>query len=392
MKLVMYGAGSIGRGFIGALFAQGGYDVVFIDVNETVVEELNQRGRYFLHIAAETPYESAVSHVSAINGKDAAAVAKAIAGCDILATSLGAAVLPRVAPAIAQGLLLREAAGGGPLDILICENLKDAAARLREWLSNALPADRQDVLQTCGLVEAAIGRMVPVADDAGGEDPLAVTVEEYGFLPVDRAAFKNFVPDLPQLVPHAPFSFFEERKLYLHNMGHAVCAYLGRFQYYEYISTAIADPLIRLAVEGAMTEACSMLSARHGVPFEELRRHALDLLYRFGNPRLADTCARVARDPLRKLALDDRFAGCLRLCPAYGIVPANIAVGMAAAMCAVTADSAEADGLLRTLCGLDEAQSALVAELHRRFAVRDSLPAILAQAAARQHRITGKVV
>ena len=36
MKAIMYGAGNIGRGFIGALFAQSGYDVSFIDVAKPV--------------------------------------------------------------------------------------------------------------------------------------------------------------------------------------------------------------------------------------------------------------------------------------------------------------------------------------------------------------------
>ena len=44
MKAVMYGAGNIGRGFIGALFAQSGYQVSFVDVVEATVQALN-RGR-----------------------------------------------------------------------------------------------------------------------------------------------------------------------------------------------------------------------------------------------------------------------------------------------------------------------------------------------------------
>ncbi|MCI9383732.1 MAG: mannitol-1-phosphate 5-dehydrogenase, partial [Lachnospiraceae bacterium] len=32
MKAVMYGGGNIGRGFIGMLFSESGYEVTFVDV------------------------------------------------------------------------------------------------------------------------------------------------------------------------------------------------------------------------------------------------------------------------------------------------------------------------------------------------------------------------
>lgn len=44
MKAIMYGAGSIGRGFIGALFSDLGYEVVFIDVNDWLVDTMNTEG------------------------------------------------------------------------------------------------------------------------------------------------------------------------------------------------------------------------------------------------------------------------------------------------------------------------------------------------------------
>ena len=39
-KAIQFGAGNIGRGFIGAVLEQAGYHVVFADVNEQVVERL----------------------------------------------------------------------------------------------------------------------------------------------------------------------------------------------------------------------------------------------------------------------------------------------------------------------------------------------------------------
>ena len=94
-KAVMYGAGNIGRGFIGMLFSQSGYRVTFIDVAKPVVEALQQRGSYPVRILDSNTYEDVtVEPVDAIDGNDAAAVAKAIAEADILATAVGAKSRP----------------------------------------------------------------------------------------------------------------------------------------------------------------------------------------------------------------------------------------------------------------------------------------------------------
>ena len=90
--------------------------------------------------------------------------------------------------------------------------------------------------ETVGLVEASIGRMVPVqTEEMKDGDPMRVSVEGYGFLPVDKAAFKGDIPSITNMVPFEPFDFYIKRKLYIHNMGHATCAYLGDLLGLEYI-------------------------------------------------------------------------------------------------------------------------------------------------------------
>ena len=60
--------------------------------------------------------------------------------------------------------------------------------------------------------------------------------------------------------------------------------------------------------------------------------HITDLLNRFTNAALGDTCQRVGGDPARKLGNDDRLIGSATLALEQGIVPAYIAVGAAAAL------------------------------------------------------------
>ena len=113
--------------------------------------------------------------------------------------------------------------------------------------------------ETVGLVEASIGRMVPVqTEEMKDGEPMRVCVEQYGFLPVDKAAFKGEIPDIKNLVPYAPFDFYIKRKLYVHNMGHATCAYLGDLLGLEYIYQAIDVADIRILVQNAMLESAGV--------------------------------------------------------------------------------------------------------------------------------------
>lgn len=90
---------------------------------------------------------------------------------------------------------------------------------------------------------------------------MRVCVERYGFLPVDKSAFKGEIPAIANMVPFAPFDFYIKRKLYVHNMGHATCAYLGDLLGLKYIYQSIAVPQIRILVQNAMLESAMALSS-----------------------------------------------------------------------------------------------------------------------------------
>ncbi|MDR1411514.1 MAG: mannitol-1-phosphate 5-dehydrogenase [Spirochaetaceae bacterium] len=335
MKMAMYGCGNIGRGFIGALFALSGYEVTFIDIADALVDRLRRERRYPLRIVSTGGFEDIeINGVDAVNGKDAERAADLIAETDIMATAVGVKVLKFIAPVIAAGIKKRLASGGKPLNIIICENLMDAniilGGMIKENLSDE-ECERFD--RSVGLVEASIGRMVPVqTPEMQAGDPLRVCTERYGFLPVDRDAFRGGIPEIKNMVPFSPFGFYLKRKLYVHNMGHAVCAYLGGFAGFEYIWAAAGNPDIRLVAQNAMLESAQALGARYQVPVKGIIDHIDDLLLRFSNAALGDTCKRVGADPVRKLSPSDRLVGAASFCLEQGICPAYIAAGAAGAV------------------------------------------------------------
>ena len=335
MKAVMYGGGNIGRGFIGALLSQSGYEVTFIDVAQPVVKALQENRTYPVRYVSTEGYEDVwVQNVTAVDGNDAAAAAEAIANCDIMATAVGARILKFIVPNIVAGLRKRWAEGAGALNIIICENLMDANKVLEGMLKEQLTESECALFdRTVGLVEASIGRMVPVqTEEMKAGEPMRVCVERYGFLPVDKAAFKEEIPAIANMVPFAPFDFYIKRKLYIHNMGHATCAYLGDLLGLEYIYQSIDVADIRIIVQNAMLESAAALSKTYGVPLEDITRHIEDLLHRFTNSALMDTCARVGGDPARKLSKEDRLIGSSLLMQKTGAEPVYIAIGAAAGL------------------------------------------------------------
>lgn len=335
MQAVMYGAGNIGRGFIGALLSKAGYRVTFVDVAEAVVTALQQKQTYPVRYVSSEGHEDVwVSNVTAVNGNDTEAVADIIASCDIMATAVGARILKFIVPNIVAGLRKRWAMGKGPLNIIICENLMDANKVLEGMLKAQLTEAECALFdETVGLVEASIGRMVPVqTEEMKDGEPLRVCVERYGFLPVDKDAFKGAIPEIPDLVPASPFDFYIKRKLYVHNMGHAVCAYLGGFNGRKYIWQSIEDPDTLYLVHNAMLDSAVALSKKYGVPVSDILDHITDLLGRFRNRALMDTCQRVGGDPARKLGKEDRLIGASLLAMEQGISPVYTALGAAGAV------------------------------------------------------------
>lgn len=335
MKAVMYGGGNIGRGFIGMLFSLSGFETTFIDVAAPVVEGLNQNGKYPVRIISGDSHEDIdVVNVSAVNGNDTAAVADVIAEADIIATAVGVNILKFIIGNIVAGIRRRRELGKGPLNILICENLMDANKVLEGMLKAELNEEEcawfdEDI----GLVEATIGRMVPVqTDEMKDGEPLRVCVERYGFLPVDKEAFKGEIPQIKNMIPFAPFDFYIKRKLYIHNMGHATCAYLGDILGLEYIYQSIDKDEVYIIVKAAMQESAQVLSKHYGVDLPPVLDHIDDLLDRFTNSALKDTCKRVGGDPRRKLSPADRLIGASNLALKNGILPAYITIGAAAAV------------------------------------------------------------
>lgn len=334
-KAIMYGGGNIGRGFIGQLMFQAGYAVSFVDVNKELLNALNEQKEYPVRILKGDSYDEVmVKNISGIDGNDLDAVSSAIAEADLCATAVGVNVLKFTAKPFKEGIVRRFTTGNKkPLDIIICENLIGADEFLKGLISDLMTEDERKFLEKVGFVEASIGRMVPIQTEAMKDgNPLRVCVERYDRLPVDRAAFRGEIPPIENLVPFSPFSYYIERKLFVHNMGHASTAYLGQTAGCETIWESIGIPEVELIVLRAMQSSALAMSKKYNVPFQGLNEHVENLVYRFSNKQLGDTNARVGGDIKRKLSPNDRMIGALNLCREQGVTTDWLAAAIAASL------------------------------------------------------------
>ena len=376
-KAVMYGAGNFGRGYLGQLFCESGYETVFIDVNPVIINKINADGGYPVYVAKNSEYsECRVDNICGIDGKDTDSIAEAVASADIAATAVGVNALRYIAEPFAAGIkLMFENHRKKPLNVLICENLSEADKYFSAMIKSHLSEEVGEYFDShVGLVLTAVGRLVPETPKAILEqNPLAVCVEEYRELPVDKNAFKGTIPNIKHMIPCEPFGYYLSRKLYMNNMGHVMCAYLGYLRGYKYIWETLEDESVRTITRGALREVALALSKEYKTGVGELYEAADLLLERFSNKLLGDTVERVGRDTKRKLAENDRFVGAAMLCQKHGVTPYCVCAGIAAGLMfdpegdvysTEVAERIKKFGLMPTLaqyCGIDAASELALA-------------------------------
>ncbi len=189
-EILVIGAGKIGRGFIAHLFHRGGYKIWFLDASRDVVDLLNREKRYRVDLAGETQDRTEYIPVAgAFTLEDREKVREIVASVPILASSVGAAHVARVAGYVKERLL---AAGRqAPLNWLICENANHPAQTIREVLLQDAPPAFADFVRTrLGLVETQVLRTGMAARaEVLAQEPLALRMQDWWTLPLDGDAF-----------------------------------------------------------------------------------------------------------------------------------------------------------------------------------------------------------
>lgn len=329
MKAVHFGAGNIGRGFIGLILSSAGYEVIFSDVNDSLVELLQEGKSYTVCLANEDQETFTVSNVTAINGKNLEDVARAVAEADLVTTAVGVNILKHIAAGIAKGLEMRIERGAAPLHIIACENAIGGSTQLKEHVYTHLSEDMRDKVDaSIAFPDAAVDRIVPIQHN---EDPLQVTVEPFYEWVVDESQMMEGFHRIDGIHYVKHLEPYIERKLFTVNTGHCSAAYLGYLHGFTTIQEAMANSQIASLVRHVMHETGALLIKKHGFDFAQHEQYIDKILNRFINPHLIDEVTRVGRSPIRKLSSNDRLVRPAMQAYDLGMKPTYLAMAMAAA-------------------------------------------------------------
>ncbi|WP_226528856.1 mannitol-1-phosphate 5-dehydrogenase [Metabacillus niabensis] len=341
MKAVHFGAGNIGRGFIGLLLHQSGYAVEFVDVNETLINELNKEKAYRVMLANEDKQEFFVENVSGINSQqNPDAVVEAISKADIVTTAVGPNILKFVAPLIAEGLKKRQQMNGGPVNVIACENMVGGSSELKKHVVEKLGAGEVAwVEENVGFPNSAVDRIVP---NQNNERLLDVLVEPFHEWVIDSTGIKGEQPKIEEALFVDNLQAYIERKLFTVNTGHAATAYLGNLAGYKTIAEAISQDEVKQDVLGTLGETGKVLTTKYGFDADQHSTYIEKIIGRFANPHIVDDVQRVGRAPLRKLGAKDRLvAPALEYIDEFGNVPENLVKVIVAALQFVSEEDQE---------------------------------------------------
>ena len=365
---VIFGAGKTGRGFIAHLLTLSGYRITFVEKLPALVKLLRERGRYNVRIMGSPEKDIVIAGFETLGTDDEELVARAIATAEVVFASIGGPNLPQIAPLLAAGLRVAYSAGRTiPLNIILCENYFQPGQWLSALISDQLHGpEREWFTRYVGVVETMVLRSaIEPTDEMKAEDPLSLKSQDFWELPADKEAFVGEVPAVHGLMPKENFQGGLTRKVYTYNAANATISYTGHLKGYVWLSDAANDPEIAELARQALHESGQALCRRFGFDPDDQRRFAASAIAKYQKREIVDPIERCARDPIRKLARNDRLTGPACLAISEGIRPVALSHAIAAALCydhpgdesarklqAMIAEEGLAEAL-RRVCGID---------------------------------------
>lgn len=338
-QVILFGAGNIGRGLIGKILSESGLHVIFVDIQEHIINSIKEKKQYKIEITKintsnnPTIETSTVYNVDAIlnTPQNTPQIFEAFEHSSLIITAIGSSKLNLIASTIANALVHRFIHNKTSINIIACENKVEASTILKQEIETFLPKNFE-YLNNIGFPCCTVDRIVVASNTPSKDGIFPVRVEEYFEWGIDKTAFIGNIPDIPQVFFTDTLDAYVERKLFTFNTGHAIIAYLGYIYNHTTIDQAILDKRILEVAYNAMHESSAALVAHWDFDINEQMEYVEKTITRFSNPLLKDKLIRVGRDPLRKLFFNNELITPIMLCMKYQLDHNNLNKGVAAAL------------------------------------------------------------
>lgn len=297
-----------GTGFVAEFLHNSGYEVVFVDVMDSIINALQETKSYTVtEVGTSDTKSKTIDNYRAINSKtDESKVIEEIATADIVTCAVGPNILKFIAPVIAKGIDSRKK--DSPLAVIACENAIGATDTLRGFIEEKLSdSTKSNIQEKARFANSAIDRIVPMQDEDAG---LNVKIEKFFEWCVES---KPFLPSKPPAIEGVHFVEdlcpYIERKLFTVNTGHATAAYFGHNRGKQYVHEVLQDKELNEIVQNTLKETAHLIVNKHEISEKDQNDYVQKIIKRISNPVLKDNVERVGRAPLRKLSRNERFIG-----------------------------------------------------------------------------------
>lgn len=308
LKGVHFGGGNIGRGFVAEFLHNSGFEVVFVDVMDSIIESLQKNPSYEVtEIGPDGESKFTIDNYRALNSKhELQKVIDEIASADTVTCAVGPNILKFIAEPIAKAIEARTSST--PLAVIACENAIGATDTLRGFIEEKLSEEtKKSIDSKAAFANSAIDRIVPIQDEGAG---LNVKIEKFYEWCVEEKPFKGNPPKIKGVHFVDDLEPYIERKLFTVNTGHATAAYYGHQYGKQYIHEVLEDKELHDIVQGTLKETAHLICTKHShISIKEQEDYVQKIVTRISNPVLKDNVERVGRAPLRKLSRKERFIG-----------------------------------------------------------------------------------
>ncbi|WGI36628.1 mannitol-1-phosphate 5-dehydrogenase [Mesomycoplasma lagogenitalium] len=291
ISVLHFGAGNIGRGLIANIYKQNDVKIYFIDTNKEVVDKLNQLKKYQI-INVETNEKIEINDFKAIWSNEEKKIVDLINEVNIVSTSIQSNNLVYIQK------YFQKADKSKKKDIYCFENGNKISEQFKKSLN---------LNSNWNFINVSIDCIIPQVIN---DEKMTVYVENYfEIIAQNNCYYKlKLIKYVDQIDPYII------RKLVLINGLHSAIGYLGHFLNYQYTNQSFNDENIKKQIQNLANDLILALNWKYNqFNKEDLIVYWNKITKRFCSKYINDLNVRVARNPLQKISINERFFVIYRL-------------------------------------------------------------------------------